>query len=261
MSQKGRGYSSLYQDSLVDCLDFIYGFIPLAKLLCLRIFPEIHGLKFVSVDIYKIYLLKFDFGIHTQINSINDEKYTTTRNGSNYFLQNTRDNLEVFSIAIGILIVIVGFPFAFAIHKRKKSNNKIIDLDNSFSAVFRKISNKKCSIKRLSKIDWIEKTLMFKKCNIFVKNEFIVVQGIDILTFFDYVVRDLIFTSQPDNFKDILRKWEVIKPLEVELNSNRTEIKIIFKPVKSISDSQYSLIISGLEAEEFESLQKVKNYC
>lgn len=157
-------------------------------------------------------------------------------------------------------MVLVVFPYILKNRNNKHSNKKVTDLEATRSLLFYKILNKKCSIKRLTKIDFIDRTLMFQKCNLLVEKDFIIIQGISTVSVFDSIVRNIIFTKDPDNLKKVFSGWEIIKPHEVELNINETQIKIVFKP-KTINDSNYSLIISDLQKKEFEKVKEIKNYC
>lgn len=141
----------------------------------------------------------------------------------------------------------------------KISNSKIKSLEKSFSLNFYKILNKKCSIKRLSHFDIVDRNLIFQKCNILVENDFIVIQGKQSY-FFSSIISNFIITKTPQNFVNTFLSWEIVKPINVELNANKTEIKIVFRPSKSIGNSNYSLIISNLEKNEFQRIEKIKNY-
>ncbi len=156
--------------------------------------------------------------------------------------------------------VLVVFPYIIKTYNNKKSNQKVVDLETKHFLKFYKILNKKCSIKRLSSFAIVDKNLMFERCNILVENNFIIVQGIKTFPL-NSIVRNFIITDKPENLLAIYSSWEIIKPLEIEMNIKKTEIKIIFKPTKSISNSNYSLIISDLTSMEYGIIEKTKNYC
>ncbi len=157
-------------------------------------------------------------------------------------------------------MVLVVFPYILKSYNNKYSEKKITDLEVAHSLTLDKILNKKCAIKRLTKIDFIDRTLMFQKCNILIEQDFIILQGISTSSIFDNTVRNIIFTKDTNKLNVGFSGWEIIKPHEVELNINETQIKIVFKP-KTINDSNYSLIISDLQKIEFDKVKKIKSYC
>ncbi len=152
----------------------------------------------------------------------------------------------------GFLLLIL-FGFLVSKFNNKFSNNLSSELDSSLL----KILEKKCSIKRIDSIDIIDKRFSFDSCNLFVSDKFIAFQGIQNITFKQVLV-NIIFCENTSEIK--FSKWDVVKPISVELSKNENEIKIIFKPTKSISTSDYSLIISNLSVLEFENLSKIVTY-
>lgn len=144
------------------------------------------------------------------------------------------------------------YLFGFLVSKfnNKYSNN----LPSEFDPPLVKILGKKCSIKRIDKVDIIDKRFSFDSCNLFVSDDFIAFQGIQNITFKQILV-NIIFCENPSEIK--YSKWDIVKPISVELSKNENEMKFIFKPNKSIGTSDYSLIISNLSVSEFENLSKI----
>ena len=147
------------------------------------------------------------------------------------------------------------FLFGFLVSKfnNKYSNNLSSELDPTLI----KIIGKKCSVKRINSSDIVDKRFSFDSCNLFVSDKFIAFQGIQNITFKQILV-NIIFCENQSEIK--LLKWDVVKPISVELSKNENEIKVVFKPTKSISSSNYSLIIKDLSVLEFKNLSKIVTY-
>lgn len=147
------------------------------------------------------------------------------------------------------------FLFGFLVSKfnNKYSNNLSSELDPTLI----KILGKKCSVKRINSSDIVDKRFLFESCNLFVSDKFIAFQGIQNITFKQILV-NIIFCENQSEIK--LLKWDVVKPISVELSKNENEIKVVFKSTKSISSSDYSLIIKDLSILEFKNLSKIVTY-
>ncbi|TDP60009.1 hypothetical protein BC748_0980 [Flavobacterium dankookense] len=147
------------------------------------------------------------------------------------------------------------FLFGFLVSKfnNKYSNNLSSELDPTLI----KILGKKCSVKKINSSDIVDKRFTFDNCNLFVSDKFIAFQGIQNITFKQILV-NIIFCENQSEIK--LLKWDVVKPISVELSKNENEIKVVFKPTKSISSSDYSLIIKDLSVLEFKNLSKIVTY-
>ena len=162
------------------------------------------------------------------------------------------------TIFCGLFFILIVF-YINMIFNKNKFENKLLNLKNTLSLNFYKIENKKCSIKRLSKIDFIDKRLQFNKCNIFIEKDFVILQGIQDY-FFKVISFNFIICKKEQNLIPNFKEWEICVPKNIESGVNKSEVKIIFKP-KTLSNSDYSLIISDLTENEFEKLKKIENYC
>lgn len=145
-------------------------------------------------------------------------------------------------------VFLILFGFLVSKFNNKHSNKLLSELDASFI----KILQKKCSVKRIDSSGIIDKRFSFDSCNLFVSDKFVAFQGIQNIPFKQVLV-NIIFCENPSEIN--FSKWDVVKPISVELSEN--EIKIVFKPTKSNSTSDYSLIISNLSVLEFENLSKM----
>lgn len=144
-------------------------------------------------------------------------------------------------------------------YNKNRYGNKINNLKEIFSLNFYEIQNKRCSIKRLSKIDFIDKSLIFNKCNLFIENDFVIIQGIQDLLF-KTIALNFIVTGKGKNITNDFKDWNIYIPKVIEMSESKTEVKIVFKP-NTLNNSDYSLIISDLSKTEFEKLIRIKNYC
>ena len=100
-------------------------------------------------------------------------------------------------------------------------------MEDELGYSFFKILDKKCSIKRLTKFDIIDKRLIFEKCNLLVNKDVIIFQGIQV-NIFDRIVQNFIITNNPEKLTSEFSSWQTIKPISIEYGENKSEIKYIF---------------------------------
>jgi hypothetical protein len=164
-----------------------------------------------------------------------------------------------------VLIYIVGIVFLFGLiyllgnYNNRVSKKKIDHLITEFGLSFYKIPNKNCSVKRLNKAMRIEikdHSYLFNKCDIYIENGFILIQGFKD-SFFRSASKAFIITAGVETFKKKFSGWTVLKPKLTELS--QTEVKIVY--TAKTNNSDYSLIVSGLNAEDHKSINDIKNYC
>jgi hypothetical protein len=167
--------------------------------------------------------------------------------------------MELLITIFGGLFFLFGSQYLIKNYNKKRCENKINNLKEAFSLNFYEIQNKKCSIKRLSKIDFIDKRLLFNKCNLFIENDFVIIQGIEDL-FFKTIALNFIVTGKGKNITNDFKGWNIYIPKVIEISESKKEMKIVFKP-NTLNNSDYSLIISDLSETEFEKLMRIKNYC
>ena len=161
---------------------------------------------------------------------------------------------EVLTLAVGLCILLL---FLYSIGKFNSNYSK--KLLDTLSEDALKISNKKCSLKRIKKVDFIDKRFFFKICNLFVGSDFVVVQGIR-----DYIFKqpilNIMFCKNQEQLRAKYPRFDIIKPISIEFSKNKNEVKIVFHPTRALSSTDYSLIISQLSEKEFEKLEKIKNW-
>lgn len=167
---------------------------------------------------------------------------------------------EIISNIIGITLILTMF-YLLTKNKTNKSAKKIHQLITDFHLNFYKISDKKCSVKRLNKVNQIEikdNSYLFDKCDIYIENDFVLIQGFK-ETFYKYNVRSFILTNNLELFKKKFNNWAVLQPIFVEFNTNKTQVKIVY--TANTNNSDYSLIINDLNSEDYNNLHQIKNYC
>ncbi|MGC4040963.1 MAG: hypothetical protein QM710_09335 [Flavobacterium sp.] len=161
--------------------------------------------------------------------------------------------MDVFAFFIGICLL---FLLLYFISRKNTAYSK--KRANEFDEKVIRIMDKPCSVKRLKEIDVIDKRYLFQKCNLFVGDKFVALQGIDDLLFRQVLVNVMFVEG---SFDPKYFKWDIVKPHLVELSENGNQIKIVFKPNATLGSSEYSLIISDLSLKEFEELRKIASYC
>ena len=166
---------------------------------------------------------------------------------------------------LDITIYILGIAFLFASfyllgkYNISKSYKKIEKLIADFHLSFYKILDKNCSVKRLNRTARIEikdNSYLFNKCDIYIEDGFILILGFQDI-FFKSITRTFIIAADIEKFKHKFDNWTVLKPKLVELN--QTQLKIVY--TAKTNNSDYSLIINGLNSEDYKNIQQIKNYC
>jgi hypothetical protein len=168
---------------------------------------------------------------------------------------------------LDILTNILGALFIFAIiyffGKRNsyESVKEIEKLITNFHLDFYKISNKNCSVERLTRefqIEIKDTSYFFDSCDIYIENDFTLIQGFR-ESLFKSAIRGFIITKDIEKVQNKFKNWTVLKPKLVEINPNKTQIKIVYTAKTNKSD--YSLIICNLKIEDYDSIMQIKNYC
>lgn len=170
------------------------------------------------------------------------------------------NQLDILTNILGVLLLF-GVIYFFGKRNSYKSQEKIEKLITNFHLDFYKISNKNCSVKRLTRASQIEikdTSYLFDKCDIYIENDFTLIKGFTD-SFFKYATRGFIITKDVVKLQNKFNNWTVLKPKLVEINPNKTQIKIVYKG--NTNNSDYSLIISDLKIEDYENIVKIKNYC
>ena len=144
-------------------------------------------------------------------------------------------------------------------YNNRKSKKKIEDFIADFGLDFYKISDKNCSVKRLSRANQFEikdTSYLFDKCTIYLFDGFVLLQGYKD-DFFKSSTQIFAIASDTEKFKNRFQNWTFLEPKLVEIN--QTQLKIVY--TAKANNSDYSLIISGLNPEDYEYARQIQNYC
>lgn len=165
--------------------------------------------------------------------------------------------MEFLSIVIGFIFILSGIFIAHLIKNNLADKKLKLFSLSGYSKV--KIYDKPCSTLIISFTPPQPKSpTSFTECNLFITNDFIIVQGIDGLLLKTIVTQFVISKHNlpakgTENFGRL--NW-----LEaVELNPIKTQVKLVYRIDYSWKPT-YSVIISNLTPEEFDALSIVKDW-
>jgi hypothetical protein len=161
------------------------------------------------------------------------------------------------SIFLGFIFVLSGI---FIVHciRNNSADKKLKRFSLSgYSKV--KIYDKPCSTAIIFFKPPLPKSpLSFTECNLFITDDFIIVQGVDGLLLKTVVTQFVISkNNSPANGTEYFGRFNWLET--VELNPNKTQVKLVYRIDYSWKPT-YSLIISNLTPEEFDTLSVVKDW-
>lgn len=159
---------------------------------------------------------------------------------------------------LGIALLFMFFYF-LGNYNNRNSKKKIADFIADFGLDFYKISDKNCSVKRLSRANQVEikdTSYLFDKCTLYLFDGFVLIQGYKD-DFFKSSTRTFVIASDAEKTKNRFYDWTFLEPKLLEIN--QTQLKIVYT-VKA-NNSDYPLLVSGLNPEDHKYVHQIKNYC
>lgn len=156
---------------------------------------------------------------------------------------------------LGIALLFI-FLYSLGKYNNSKSNKKIADFSIESGLDFYKIADKSCSVRRLSRANQVEikdTSYLFDKCTLYLFDGFVLIQGFKD-DFFKSSTRTFVIGAAAGKLKNTLDNWTFLEPKHVE--TNPTQLKIVYTAKANHSD--YSLIVSGLNPEDYKYAQQIK---